>query len=141
MDTLRVGVVGYCPPSQFDEEEALRLLRDAYDQIAHEYSATGFTIVSGLCNVGIPKLAYEEAEHRDWRTAGIACRKAFAHEWFPVSEEPRIVGTDWGEESDAFLESIDILVRVGGGPQSLLEAQRMKERLKPVYEFELEKLA
>ncbi|MBI2105686.1 hypothetical protein HYT56_02500 [Candidatus Woesearchaeota archaeon] len=39
-----------------------------------------------------------------------------------------------------FLNSIDALVRVGGGIQSLDETAKMKNRNKRVYEFELEKL-
>ncbi|HLD37442.1 MAG TPA: hypothetical protein VJA86_02555, partial [Candidatus Nanoarchaeia archaeon] len=69
-------------------------------------------------------------------TAGIACSKANEYECFPVDEKV-IVGNEWGEESQTFLNSIDVLVRVGGGSQSKREILEAKANGKPVFEYDL----
>lgn len=137
---LRIGVVGYCPPSRFDEGKALGYLRYAFDNIQSKYPKRPKVVVSGLTNVGVLKLAYEEAKRRRWKTAGVACKKAyeFKNNWFPVDENPIIVGEEWGEESPTFLETIDMIVRVGGGKQSRRECAETKSMDKEVYEYELE---
>ena len=114
MNEVRIGVVGYCPPSRFDKAEAMRMIKDAYDKIGLQNPDAPKKVVSGLTNVGVLALAYKEAIVRGWKTAGIACSKANEYECFPVDEKV-IVGNEWGEESQTFLNSIDVLVRVGGG--------------------------
>lgn len=138
-DNVRLGVVGYCPPTQFNEAEALRMLKEAYDEVARDFPQKAITVVSGLTNVGVLKIAYEEAQTRGWKTAGIACKKAydFRDNWFPVDEEPVIMGENWGDESKVFVGSLDALVRIGMGKQSLKEAQQVKEVGKPTYEYNL----
>jgi hypothetical protein len=133
---LRVGVVGYCPPTKFDETEARRMLKEAYDSINTDFPGREIAIVSGLTNVGVLKLAYEEAKTRGWRTAGVACSKAAEFPCFPVDEKV-IVGNEWGDESQTFVNSIDVLVRVGGGKQSLREAEIIRQQGKRTYEYEL----
>lgn len=39
---------------------------------------------------------------------------------FPCNRQT-IVGERWGDESETFLSSIDVLLRFGGGPQSQAE--------------------
>ena len=136
---LRIGVVGYCPPTKFDEDEALRMLREAYDKLDAQHKDKSKTVVSGLTNVGVLKLAYEEAKNRGWKTAGVACKQVygFRDKWFPVDEQPIIVGQNWGDESPMFLESIDVLVRVGCEDQSMKEADEMKARGNQVIEYDL----
>ena len=63
MTELKLGVVGYCPPTKFDEVKALDYLRDAYDKASSDFPDHEITIVSGLTNVGVLKLAYEELNH------------------------------------------------------------------------------
>ena len=139
---LRLGVVGYCPPTRFDETKGLEMVQASYNAVMGDFPGWEITVVSGLTNVGVLRLAYEEAKRRGWRTAGVACEKAYAlrDQWFPVDEEPLIVGKEWGEESETFLTSIDALVRIGGGPQSRREAKLARVMRKPTYEYELSRL-
>ncbi len=95
-----------------------------------------FEVVSGWTNLGIPKQAYEEAVKRKWFTVGIACKKAYEFPRFPV-DRIVVVGENWGDESPTFLNSIDVLVRVGGGKQSLNETAEARKRGMDVYEFEV----
>lgn len=131
---VRVGVVGYSG-QRFDEDEARELLRKAYAAIRKDHPNHDLTVVSGLTKLGIPKLAYEEAGE-DWLAEGIASGKAVDFEWSAV-DKVRIVGDDWGDESDTFVNGIDALVRIGGGKQSYAEALAVKRLGKPVYEHEL----
>lgn len=137
MDKLRLGVVGYCPPTRFNEEKAIEYLCDSFDKASSDFPSHEITVVAGITNVGVLKLAYAEAKRRGWRTAGIGCKKAYDFEWFPTDEEPIIVGENWGDESPAFVNSIDALVRIGGGKQSLKETAQIRERGKKVYEYDL----
>lgn len=134
---IRVGIVGYCPPTKFNKVEARRMIVDAYNQIAQQYPETAKSVVSGLTNVGILKIAYEEAVKRGWRTVGIACKRAEEHELFPVDEK-LIVGDNWGDESEAFLDNIDLMVRIGIGKQSIAETEETKRRGKKVFEYDLQ---
>lgn len=136
MNTIRIGVVGYCPPTRFDTDKALQLIRKAYDQVKEIYPDQSITIVSGLTDVGVIGIAYREAVQRNWRTAGIACRQALNHALFPVDEQ-QIVGEKWGDESATFLANLDLLVRVGGGAQSHAETAAIKMSGRPVIEYEL----
>ena len=132
---VKIGVAGYSA-QKFDEDEALRLLTEAYNTIEKEYTDEQKEVISGLTDLGIPALAYREAVNRSWKTVGIACSKARKYACFPVDEEI-IVGDEWGDESQTFLDTIDILVRVGGGKQAHSEASKAKERGKRTLEYEL----
>ena len=128
---MRIGVIGYSSQN-FDQRKAKRLLHQAFDKIP----LGEHTVVSGLTNLGIPALAYKEAKRRSWKTAGIACAKAFDYPRFPV-DEVRIVGENWGDESETFLEDIALLIRIGGGKQSQAETKSAKQMKLEVWEFEL----
>ena len=67
---------------------------------------------------------------------GVACEKAEEYDCFQVNLKI-IEGKDWGEESATFLENIDVLVRIGGGKQSLDETEKAKKKKMPVYEYDL----
>ncbi len=135
MDELKIGVVGYSA-QQFDKQAAVQNLKQAYDQLEAQYPGRAKVIVSGLTDLGIPALAYREAAARGWRTVGIACSKAASYDCFPVDEK-QIVGHKWGAESQTFLNSIDVLVRVGGGNQSVRETAEMKASGRLVIEYDL----
>lgn len=136
---VKVGVVGYCPPTQFDVVEAQRHIVTAFDELEQYYPNRSITIVSGLTNVGVLAIAYAEAVKRGWRTVGITSKRALEHPLFPVDEQ-HIVGENWGDESDTFLELIEAIVRIGGGPQSHNEAAACKIAGKPTFEYELARL-
>jgi hypothetical protein len=124
---LKIGVVGFSG-QKFDTKEARLLLIDVFDQVIREFDdLTDVTVVSGLTDLGIPALAYREAVTRGWGTEGIACAKAEEYECFLVDSRT-IIGNEWGDESATFLASIDVIVRIGGGKQSLAEVQTFKSR-------------
>lgn len=138
MEQLRIGVVGYCPPARFDFNEAKRMLVDGFNYFERRFPNIEFSVVSGLTDIGIASLAYREAKKRGWKTSGIGCSKAKEYPCFPVDEKPIIIGDNWGDESETFLNSIDALIRIGGGIQSHLETQEAKKKNIQVLEYELE---
>ena len=133
---LKVGVVGYSS-ADFNQIAGASYLIQAFNQIEESYGdAYYIVIVSGLTALGIPLLAYKEADKRGWSTKGIACGLAKDYECYPVDEEV-IFGDNWGDESNLFLNDIDFLVRVGGGDQSFDETAAAYEKNIPVLEFDL----
>ena len=63
MDEIKIGVVGYSA-QKFDEAEAERMLKEAYNIINSQYAGKSKAVVSGLTDLGIPALAYREAVSR-----------------------------------------------------------------------------
>jgi hypothetical protein len=119
---MRIGVVGYSA-QKFDVAKARELLNEAFDMCRDDKTDW---VVSGLTDLGIPAVAYRIAEENGMNTMGIACVKAKKHECFPC-DRVHIQGNNWGDESEMFLAAIDVLIRVGGGPQSFAEVARAKE--------------
>ncbi|MEK7101193.1 MAG: hypothetical protein AAB921_03790 [Patescibacteria group bacterium] len=132
----RIGVVGYCPPTKFDENEARRAIIDAYDQLADLYPGQSIAIVSGLTDVGVLAIAYAEAQKRGWMTVGVACERAMEHPLFPVNV-PIVVGEKWGDESPMFVGMLDGMIRIGGGKQSIRETEEVKARGLPTLEYDV----
>lgn len=138
---INIGVIGYSS-QKFDEDVAKTHIKDAFDEIEKKYKKeikddVVFSVISGWSNVGIPKLAYEEAESRKWNTVGIACKKVDDYEKYPVKEGKKI-GGDWGDESETFLNELTVLVKIGGGKQSTKEFEKAKEMKIEVKEYELD---
>ena len=132
-----IGVVGYCPPTRFDEVEARRMIVEAFDKIKIQlHKDEPVAVVSGLTNVGVLKIAYEEAAARNWFTVGVACKRALEHPLFAVNSQ-LIVGEQWGEESDTFVGLLDCIIRIGTGKQSIREAGLVKGRGNPAFEYDL----
>lgn len=131
----KIGVAGYSG-KPFDVVKGRELLVSAIDE-----ALTGVNeqvaIVSGLTNIGIPKIAYQIATERGYRTVGVACKKATEYECFKVDEKI-IFGEDWGDESASFLLQLDVLVRVGGGAQTFEEVAKAKRMGLRVVERDLD---
>lgn len=126
---MEIGVIGYSG-QKFDETLAKKLIRLGLEKAG---AKSGDYLVSGLTNLGIPKLAYEIAVSLGMRTVGIACELAYEDELFPVDIKI-IKGNKWGDESETFLDYIDVLIKVGGGKQSESEYAKFKG---PKFKFEL----
>ena len=99
---LYVGVVGYSG-QKFDEADARETLEEALDDIEDEYIESGdfeeIVIVSGLTNLGMPKVAYEVADNRGYGTVGVAPEQANEYELYPV-DEIIYEGENFGDESE-----------------------------------------
>ena len=137
MNSINIGVIGYSM-QDFDKKKANDYLKTAFDLIEKQNPNGTKTVISGLTDLGIPALAYREAKKRNWRVEGIACTKALDYIWFPVSNVTLVNG-NWGNESETFLNAINILVRIGGGEQSMREVEMAKKmRGIDIIEYNLE---
>ena len=135
MTEIRVGIVGYSKPC-FNIEKAKDIISDAFDEVEREFPDDEIVIVSGLTDLGVPSLAYQEAVERGFKTVGIACIKAYENDCFPV-DESIIEGEEWGDESVVFIKNIDVFIRIGGGPQSMKEEQMAREANIDVITYDL----
>ena len=126
---MKIGVIGYSG-QKFDEEKAKELIKQGLEQVG---AKVGDWLVSGLTNLGIPKLAYKIATNIGMGTVGIACELAKDYDLFPVDIKI-IKGDNWGDESETFLNYIDCLIKVGGGKQSEEEFEKFD---RPKIEFDL----
>lgn len=133
-----VGLVGYSG-TLFDEKKATDIIKKAFEKIHNSLVGKQPVLVSGLTNLGIPKIGYEIATEMGWKTVGVSAEEALDYELFAVDKKI-IVGKLFGEESEKFISMLDCLIRVGGGPQSMKETEMAKEKKIPVHEFELERL-
>lgn len=135
--SLNIGVTGYSA-KKFDKLLAKTVLSLAIDIVMdiHRNGKEKIVIVSGLTDIGVPAIAYRIAEEMDYDTKGIACKKAHEYPCYSVDQEV-IVGDDWGDESETFINSIDVLIRVGGGSQAHKEVEMALLKKIPVYEYDI----
>ena len=115
----KVGIVGFSS-GDFNRAKAQEEIEKAFGLLDILNKEEQVEIVSGLTNIGVPAMAYKESRKYDWKTRGIACAKAEDYECFPC-DEVQIVGEEWGDESETFLNYCDILLKFGGGKQSEAE--------------------
>lgn len=123
----KIGVVGFSR-NQFDQKDAAQKLRVIVEQITADKNIATLEIVSGYTNMGVPRLAYLLADELGIATVGFSARQALRVRAgvYPVKKEI-IFGKKFGDESDAFVQYIDILIRIGGGPQSRHETELFKK--------------
>eukprot|EP01080_Neovahlkampfia_damariscottae_P004826 gene4826-8412_t len=123
MKLLKIGVVGFSR-EKYDKKEAIENIDLLISKMVSFYKPKEVEIVSGLTNQGIPKLSYEYALTMKYKTIGIAPTRAkfVKRGVFEVNKEI-IVGKDFGDESQTFIDYIDVLIRVGGGKQSREEVE------------------
>ena len=137
MRTIKIGFVGYSI-SKFSEKQANKILNDIFDEIKAKYADKHYNIeiVTGATALGIPKLVYEHASKYNYKLIGIMCKDGYTCELYPC-DEIYAIGNNWGDESPTFINYIDILYKIGGGPQSINEAKMAREQNKIVYEYDL----
>jgi hypothetical protein len=128
---VKIGIVGHSSDN-IDEALGSRLLdRMISAMTKHNINCkdSHIEIVSGLTNIGVPKLAYKIADKLKYIKVGISAEQAYEVKCgvYPVDKEI-IVGQKFGDESSVFIEYIDCLVRVGGGKQSANEVRLFKEK-------------
>ena len=129
----RIGVAGFSNEDQFDIDEAKKIIEKAFDSVNSDKK---IVVVSGLSNVGIPKLAHEEAKKRGWKSVGLSAKEVKEYECYEADEEI-IVGDKFGDESEKFIDYIDELMTFGGGEQTKKEIKMAKDKKLKVTEHTL----
>ena len=115
---IKIGVVGFSR-NQFDKLEATRKLKSILWTLAKDKNPQSFELVSGYTASGVPKIAYILADELGIETVGFSAKQALnvRNGVYPV-KKVILVGQKFGDESEKFVEYIDILIRIGGGKQS-----------------------
>ena len=131
---IKIGVVGYSGKS-FPIFEASQKIIDALDEVIQSFRYydrwncpryPSFEVVSGYTDYGIPALSYAILNYivtyREVKctTTGFAPKEALSRKRCKVDKEI-IVGENFGDESEAFVDYIDVLIKIGGGEQSIKE--------------------
>ncbi|MEK6239057.1 MAG: hypothetical protein N2C14_30445 [Planctomycetales bacterium] len=126
---ISIGVVGFSR-NQFDQPAARELLRSALHEMLDRLGETADNVelVSGLTNMGVPRIAYELADEMGMRTIGLSAKRALRMSVYAVDEQV-IVGKNFGDESVEFIRRVDGLIRIGGGKQSRAETELFKDKL------------
>ena len=132
----KIGVVGYTDDKVFNHDIAKALLVIAFDIVAADNKSDKYAIVSGCSDMGIPSLAYKEADKRNWETVCLSAEEVKEYDCYDT-DKAMYFGEKFGDESEEFIKYIDCLVRVGGGKQSMDETEMAKKAYTPVYEYDL----
>lgn len=128
---FRIGIVGHTG-SDFDSEAVQHLLEIKIPFLlhTHQVAPAEVEIVSGLVDTGVPKLVHEVATRFGLRTVGIASNQALqAEPGLLMVDEQIFSGESFGEESQAFIDHIDFLFRIGGGMLGANLVEMFKEKL------------
>lgn len=126
---MKIGVVGFSQ-NNIDEALARNILINAFHQILERHSHhQSIEIVSGLTNIGIPKIAYQIADEFGFIKVGISAARALQVKCGIYHVDQQIIeGKEFGDESITFINYIDFLIRVGGGKQSHQEVKLFIEK-------------
>lgn len=126
---MKIGVVGFSHEN-INHDLARTLLRQSFHQLMQRHPHDKpIEIVSGLTNIGIPKIAYEIADELGFITVGISAERALHVKCgIYYVDKQMIEGKEFGDESRVFIDYIDYLIRVGGGKQSHREVEMFVEK-------------
>lgn len=134
-NVLMIGVVGDMVDG-FDEDEARSFLESTFDEIETDYpDVENYAVVSKLVDSGIPRLAYEIADERGYETWGVAPVEVKEADWYDVDYHV-ISGSVSGDESEEFIDDIEVFVRVGGDDQAHNEQSMADAAGLEVYEYD-----
>ena len=143
---INIGFIGYSD-TKFDKKIAKQIIYDIFQIIERKYCTddnlnTKINIITGATNLGIPAIVYEIANNENikygkWFTlVGVMAKEGYQYELYPC-DEIYSYGENFGDESEEFINRLDILYKIGGGKQSIKEFQMANDKGIEVYEYSL----
>ncbi|MFN0200381.1 MAG: hypothetical protein ACKVTZ_02615 [Bacteroidia bacterium] len=124
---LKIGVVGFSR-NAFDKATAIQKLVQIFAKLLIDKEIDEIEIVSGYTASGVPLIAYQLADKLGVETVGFSAKQALkVRSGVHPVKKVILVGDKFGEESEAFVAYLDILVRIGGGKQSRHEVELFKK--------------
>ena len=143
---INIGFVGYSD-TKFDKKIAKQIIYDIFQIIERKYCTddnlnTKINIITGTTNLGIPAIVYEIANNENikygkWFTlVGVMAKEGYQYELYPC-DEIYSYGENFGDESEEFINRLDILYKIGGGKQSIKEFQMANDKGIETYEYSL----
>jgi hypothetical protein len=106
LSAVRIGITGEISETQIPE--AKRVLSRALGRLY----GSSIEIVAKLVDRGVSRAAYEVAQELEFRTAGVAPRVAL-DETCSLVDRREIVGEDWGQETETFINQVSIIICLG----------------------------
>jgi len=138
--TYVIGVIGQSSQSSAFEEEVWNKVSVELNRLGG--NKTDVMVMGGLTDTpSAHRAAYHIARMKGWNVGGIACEKASKHKWFPMNQDGdvlKIAGKHWGDEMEEFINSVDVLIRVGGGKQQSEDVEYARSIGKHVVEVDLD---
>ena len=136
---VAVGVVGYSGDlSRNERDDAEVVVRTALCKLFRvmlESNDGPVWCISGATDLGVPRIAYQEAKRLGCLSVGVTAEAAKTH---PLADLDllSVIGEKFGDESDSFISALDHLCVLGGGQQSLAECKLASERGIPITVFQ-----
>jgi hypothetical protein len=133
-NSYKIGVVGWSSIG-FDINYATKILNEFYTEVRKKHNGT-ISIVSGWSNIGIPQIATNLAQKFGFIRIGYSAAEVLKYELCDV-DIGYIVGEKFGDESEAFVDYVDEILKLGGGLQAERELKYAIKNKKNVIEYEL----
>ena len=118
-----VGVVGTSRRNAICSREARTVLEEAIKELQLLVGDKAIVIVSG--GGLVPMTAFDIAKQKHWKAIQVVCPKVKCS---PQRVHRIEIGKKHGDESAEFINMIDGIIRIGGGPQSHREVKMFTEQ-------------
>lgn len=140
---VNIGFVGYSD-TKFDKKYAQKLIEAVFDKIENEFcdKVETINIVTGATDIGIPGMVYKKADEENVRLGkrftlvGVMAKEGYDYKLYPC-DKIFAYGENFGDESEMFINDLDLFIKIGGGKQSIKELKMAKEKGIPVIEYSL----
>jgi len=130
---MNIGVVGYSS-DQIDATAAHTLLQASFQQlVAQQMGNAPIRIISGLTNIGVPKLAYQIAHQLGYQTVGISAQRALkVNCGIYAVDEQLIVGLEFGDESACLLTPSTISCASAAASRATMKSSYLRSNVVPL---------
>lgn len=136
-ELYKIGVVGFLDEDKI-HPDTTKLLEKLVNQLCEmDVSKTSFCFVGGYTNIGINRILYNCCKANGVLIGAICSGKHKEYECWPNVDYLEVVGYEWGDESETFVNSVDMIIRIDGGAQSHSEILMAKEKDMVTEEFDL----
>ena len=132
-----IGVTGFSTDRDIDWSKARKALRKLFTTIKQsDANGKQVAISSGATNYGVVAVAYQVCHELNMKCIGVASGKPFVDKTLKLSsflDRSWFIGNNWGDESPVFLQTLDVMVALGGGNQATREVASAAKSGKKVY--------
>lgn len=136
-ELYKIGVVGFSDENKM-HPDTYTLLANLIKQICEtDVKKNSFVFVGGYTNTGINRILYDCCKTNGVLIGAICSGKHKEYECWPDVDYLEVIGNEWGDESESFVNSLDLIIRIDGGEQSHSEILMAKEKDLQVEEFDL----
>lgn len=140
LEGIAIGLVGFSGSFKKNkrsdaENVSRRVLSKEIKELIQTHSSASIFLVSGATNLGVPRIGYDIAKQHGCQNVGITAGCAIRYSIAEL-DYLTVVGKRFGDESNAFISTIDQLWVLGGGGQSLDECNLASKANIPIRVFQ-----